>query len=299
MTTRRRFLTILAGAATLPVLGANASNQMATWHGVALGANAQIILDHPDAENLLALALREIHRLEAIFSLYKADSQISRLNRDGSLQNPAFEMVELLSICSTLNARTSGAFDPTVQSLWALYANQYSANGRPSQNQITKILNVTGWEHVRFDTDQVVFDQPGVQITLNGIAQGFIADKITELFRSAGIKNVLVNTGEVSALGRAPNGDDWQVKLGNSTGDAIQLNNSAVATSAILGTTFDNSGKVGHIIDPRTGHIGNRWTQISVVAKSAAQADGLSTAFCLMNRDEIDASSGEERVILT
>ena len=135
-------------------------------------------------------------------------------------------------------------------------------------------------------------------LTLNGIAQGFIADKVTALFRQNGVSNVLVNTGEIVALGSAPNGNSWQVKLGHEEGQSIPLNGAAVATSAPLGTTFDTAGKVGHILDPRTGYPGETWSGVSVVSNSAAEADGLSTAFCLMTRSEIAASKGESQVYL-
>ena len=298
MTTRRRFLSILAGAAALPMIGARASTNVAQWHGIALGAEAQIILDHPDADQLIASAVVEIQRLENIFSLYQTDSQLARLNRDGVLHNPAFEMIELLSICSALNARTSGAFDPTVQTLWSTYAGAFAAGSPPNSDSIASAMSVTGWKHVAYSPQRISFDRAGVMLTLNGIAQGFIADKITELFRNNGVSNVLVNTGEIVALGTAPNGNTWRVKLGDDDGQSVSLHETAIATSAPLGTTFDSSGKVGHILDPRTGYSGGIWSGVSVVSNSAAEADGLSTAFCLMTHSEVAASKGESKVYL-
>ncbi|MCK4860581.1 MAG: FAD:protein FMN transferase [Rhodobacteraceae bacterium] len=298
MTTRRRFLSIVAGAVALPVIGARASANVAQWHGIALGAEAQIILDHPDADRLIASAVAEIKRLESIFSLYQTDSQLTRLNRDSVLENPAFEMIELLSICSALNARTSGAFDPTVQTLWSTYAEAYATGVAPDAGSIEKAMSVTGWRHVQYSAQRISFDRAGVRLTLNGIAQGFIADKVTNLLRDNGVSNVLVNTGEIVASGTAPSGDEWRVKLGSDDGQRVSLQNAAIATSAPLGTTFDVNGKVGHILDPRTGYPGGVWSGVSVVASSAAEADGLSTAFCLMSESEIESSKAESQVYL-
>ncbi|MBL4646944.1 MAG: thiamine biosynthesis protein ApbE [Hyphomicrobiales bacterium] len=298
MTTRRRFLTILAGSASLPIIGAHASTQTKQWHGIALGAKAQIILDHPDAEQLISLAVSEVHRLEKVFSLFKSDSELSKLNRDGMLQEPAFELVELLSICSRLHAVTSGAFDPTVQSLWSLYARQFSNGLSPTEAQILTARAQTGWVNVDYSAEQISFRQPGIAMTLNGIAQGFIADKVTALFKRNGVSSVLVDTGEIVALGSSPEGLPWQVKLANSNGVEMPLRDAAIATSAPLGTTFNAGGTVGHIIDPRTGYPGGEWSQVSVVSHSAADADGLSTAFCLMNRAQIDAAKGSNEVFL-
>jgi len=298
MITRRRVLTILAGAATLPVIGAGASRASTQWNGIALGAEAQVVLDHPDADRLISSAGKEIRRLEGIFSLYINDSQISRLNRDGVLDNPAFEMIELLSICSAINARTAGAFDPTVQSLWALYAQTYSAGTPPDPEQIVSALEHTGWDKVQFSGERVSFDRTGVQMTLNGIAQGYIADKIAGFFRREGVNNVLINTGEIATIGTAPDGNGWQVSLKGNQGAAFALSDAAIATSAPLGTTLDTDESIGHIIDPRSGLVASEWSQVSVIEKSAAVADGLSTAFCLMKTTDIESAKGSAQVIL-
>ena len=116
--------------------------------------------------------------------------------------------------------------------------------------------------------------------------------RLQTFFRRAGIADVLINTGEISALGAAPDGGDWQIRLGDTAGEPITLRDNAVATSAPLGTTFDDDGSVGHIIDPRTGLFGGKWNQVSVIAATAAEADGLSTGFCLMDRAEILESLG-------
>ncbi len=283
MTTRRRFLTILAGAAVLPTL----TNAAARWQGIALGAKAQIILDHPDADALIASAVAEISRLEALFSLHQ-NSQLTRLNAAGSLANPAPEMLELLSICGAVNARTGGAFDPTIQPLWALYAESFSAGTAPTAAQIAA-RNI-GWQHVRFSPAEITFAKPDMALTLNGIAQGYIADKIATLFRAEGVENVLIDTGEIMALGVAPDGAAWPVTLAHSGGQIAPLSNAAIATSAPLGTSFDTAATVGHILDPRSGQPGGQWAQVSVTATSAALADGLSTAFCLLTQAEIHAA---------
>jgi len=281
------------------VIGTHASTSPTQWRGIALGAEARIILDHPKSDALISSAVEEIHRLENIFSLYNSNSQISQLNRNGVLYQPAFEMIELLSICSALNSRTSGTFDPTIQSLWALYAQTYSRGAHPEPEQISGALKLTGWDKVRFSNDQISFDRAGVKLTLNGIAQGYIADTIADMFHHAGVRNVLINTGEIVGLGMAPDGADWQIKIKGDPNTTLPLSNGAVATSSPLGTTLDTNGSVGHILDPRSGLVAGEWSQVSVVDKSAAVADGLSTAFCLMNKGDIDLCRGSGQVILS
>lgn len=277
--TRRRFLAISAALPVVAGLPARASS-LYRWRGIALGAEAEILLDHPDAPAITARAAAEISRLEQIFSLYRADSALSQLNATGALAAPPFELLECLGICGRIHAATTGLFDPTVQPLWALYAQRYSEGAEPSAKELARTLERVGWPGVETD-EAAIRLRPGMALTLNGIAQGFIADRIAEMLRAEGLTNVLVNTGELRALGTTTEGAPWPVTL--TSGGKVGLADRALASSSALGTTFDQEGKVGHILSPVTGLPAKaRWTLVSISAEKAAVADALSTAACLM-----------------
>ena len=136
----------------------------------------------------------------------------------------------------------------------------------------------------------------GGGLTLNGIAQGFITDKVVALLKSHGLQHALVNIGEISAVGRPSGLDAWPVQL-DAPGSArrmIGLCDRAVATSGAMGTTLDGGGTVSHILDPRHGQPApSLWQRVSVQHGSAALADGLSTAGVLMSSDELTALAGQ------
>lgn len=275
--TRRRFLTLSAVAA-LPFPARAA--QITQWHGTALGAEAAIYLDHPDAQAIIARAVAEIARLEGIFSLFRTDSALSQVNATGRLDAPPFELLECLALCARVHTATAGLFDPTVQPLWQLYATSFAAGAAPTSDQITALLPQIGLQRITYDGDAIVMPK-GMALTLNGVAQGFIADKVAELLTDEGLTDILINTGEFRALGQMPGAKGWPVKL--VTGGQVNLAARALATSSPLGTAFDSQGKVGHILNPGTGLPAPAlWTSISVSAPSAALADALSTAACLM-----------------
>lgn len=297
---RRRFLTIFAAASAAALLPARSGQALTRWRGTALGAEAAIYIDHPRAEHIVARALAEIERLEDVFSLYRSGSEISRLNAAGSLSAPSFDMLQCLSLVSRIHRLTSGMFDPTIQPLWALYAHaaREGLGTRPSETEINAALSVVGWDNVRFDPTAVVIPNGGA-LSLNGIAQGYIADRVADLLRAEGLTGVLIDTGEIAALGRDPRGGAWQVEL--YAGDpllrqTVDIVNAAVASSDPLGTVFDAAGAVGHILDPRTGRpVAERWRFVSVSAPQAAVADALSTAFCGMETQAItDALEGSD-----
>ncbi|MGF6859809.1 thiamine biosynthesis lipoprotein [Rhodobacteraceae bacterium MBR-64] len=288
---RRRFLTISAaalGAAALP----RPAIAMRQWRGVAMGAGASITLAHPDADRIIARARAEIARLEAVFSLYDARSALSRLNARGRLEAPPFEMLDCLGLCDAVNAATLGLFDPTVQPLWALYAEAHARGTAPDAGAIAAVLPRVGWPGVRVDSAAITL-RPGMALTLNGVAQGYVADRVATLLAAEGLTDILVNTGEFRALGGAPEGGDWPVALvaGGKERASVALRDRALATSAPMGTVFDAEGRVGHILHPGTGRPAPaRWQMVSVTAPQAALADALTTAFCLMDRPAIDAA---------
>ncbi|UWR10248.1 FAD:protein FMN transferase [Sulfitobacter mediterraneus] len=286
---RRRFIAITAGFA-LASGQASAAQATADWQGVALGARVQLRLvglDQDHAAHLIDITRNELLRLEKLFSLYQPGSALSQLNAEGRLQAPPPEMLELLGQAGAIHRATDGLFDPTIQPLWTAYAN---ANGTPTPDTIVAAHAKIGWEKVRFGAGEISFDQEGMQLTLNGIAQGYITDRITALLRSNGVTDAVVDMGEVSAMGQGPDQEPWRIGLAEKSdqpaAQSIRLSNKSVATSAPQGMTI--AGQASHILDPRTGNPAPQyWSRVSVIHPSAAIADGLSTAASLMQADQM------------
>lgn len=287
---RRRFLSISA-AALACAGGANAA-PLYHWQGGALGARATITLRHPEAERITHAARSEIERLEQIFSLYRRTSSLSLLNAAGQLDAPPFELLDCLTLASAAHQATGGLFDPTVQPLWDLYARSYSAGQAPGAEAIATARSYGTWADLHYDASAIVM-RPAMALTLNGIAQGYIADRIARLFRAEGLTDIMIDTGELHALGGHPEGGDWPVTLdGGAPRRHIALRDRALASSAPLGTVFDKAGTAGHILDPLSGQPAQPlWRLVSVSADSAAMADALSTGMCLMSAKEIHAAA--------
>jgi FAD:protein FMN transferase len=296
--TRRRALfiggTVLASAVAGRVL---AAAPVARWSGQALGAHASIELvglDEEQARPLFRSVEQELERLEAIFSLYRPQSALSRLNRDGILHAPPPELLEVMTLSAAMHRQTFGLFDPTVQPLFALYAGHY-ADGRsspPPAQAVEATLARVGLDKVVIGVDAIRFEIEGMAVTLNGIAQGYITDRIADLLREAGLDNLLVDMGEIRAMGPAPGGAGWRIglragPLDDSVSQQLILTEGAVATSMMLGTTFYAGTDKGHILHPRRGLVSDFNPRATVVTATAAQADALSTAAILMDADQL------------
>jgi thiamine biosynthesis lipoprotein len=117
-------------------------------------------------------------------------------------------------------------------------------------------------------------------MTLNGIAQGFVADRIAALMQDHGAGSVLLDVGEIAAVGAPPDGGEWQVRAG-SAGPVLGLAGGAVATSSPVALTFDGGGRLSHLLDPSTLRPSVRAEEVTVAADSAMIADALSTALAV------------------
>lgn len=311
---RRRFVTILGATALMPAAWTPAATAkpdlppltswppLTGWQGTALGADASIKLaglDPAAATPLLARCTAEIRRLEALFSLYDPDSALSRLNRSGALDPIPPDFAHLMDLCAQYHHDTAGAFDPTVQPLWQLYAAHFAtapdntpdATG-PSEQALAHARARIGFHRLTRDGGSLRLGS-GQALTLNGIAQGFITDRIASLLKQNGVRHVLVDLGEISALGHRAPGHPWRVGVRDpnapwSLADTLDLTDGAMATSGGYGTPFERTGRFHHLLDPRTARPANLYRSVTVIAPTATEADALSTGFSMLPPDDIE-----------
>ena len=298
--TRRRFIAITAAAGGLPLLPiapGRAGSLVRVWSGTALGCDATLQIHHPDpatADRLIAASLAEVERLERIMSLYRPDSALSRLNREGLLDGPPFDLVRVLSEGRRYSEISGGAFDVTVQPLWDLYAGHFSrpdaSPDGPTAGAIAAAVARVGQDALQVDPTRLRFARPGMGVTLNGIGQGYITDRVVELLRAGGVEHALVDMGKTRAIGGHPAGGPWSVGLEDprapgTVAERITLVDRAVATAGGYGTLFDEAGRFNHIFEPWSGRTSWRWLSVSVEAATATESNALSNAFALMPED--------------
>jgi thiamine biosynthesis lipoprotein len=296
--TRRRFLRVVAAVAGLPAViatvRATAPNvRLCSWRGEVLGTLAEVSLWHPDAAFARRTILRvrqEIDRFERIVSLYRRDSEISRLNETGTLMKPSPELRKLVEESQRLGELSGGAFDISVQPLWRLYETHFWSRTDIQPDIAARACDVArsvvDFHGIESGAGALRFTRPGMAITLNGIAQGYISDVIADMLRNEGFENAVVDLGEYRTIGRHPDGRPWRIGIrdGRNPGSVdriIDLEDMALAVSGGYGTTFEASGRFHHIFDPRTGASANTVVDVAVIGPRATAADGLATAMCV------------------
>jgi thiamine biosynthesis lipoprotein len=305
MLSRRRVVTILGAAAGLPLLasGDQPKNTMRLhrWQGTALGSPSYILLHHPErgvAGRAIAQCVAEIERLEKTFSLYRDDSEIARLNRHGRLDAPSQDLLALLFECQRFSELSGGAFDVTVQPLWNVYAAHFFGPQSPSlqgpePTAIGQALALVGWQGVDITPRHIALARLGMGLTLNGIAQGYLTDRIADILRANGCDRVLADMGrsEILLVGRHQDGRAWRIGLADPLAPrgvavTLELADRSISTSGGYGTKFEATGRHHHLFDPTTGTTADHYIAISVVAASTMVADALSTALYVTPPDQ-------------
>ncbi|MEZ5385388.1 MAG: FAD:protein FMN transferase [Prosthecobacter sp.] len=278
---RRRFLALAAGTcgAWMTSCSRQSGVRKFSQSSKALGATVTMTVLHADehtANAALDAAFAELERIESVMSLYRAESQISRLNREGVLETPDAALVEVLRFAADVAEKSGGAFDVTVQPLWKLKGMKPDAVK----------LALVDWRKVEIDDKRIKL-APGMAITLNGIAQGFATDAAMRVMRAHGVEHALIDAGEFSAHGNNMENAPWHIGIQHPRErDAFaaltRLENRCLATSGDYETAFSDDFSRHHILDPRTGDSPGELASVSVLAPTAMAADALSTALFVL-----------------
>jgi thiamine biosynthesis lipoprotein len=246
-------------------------------------------------------ALDEVDRLEAKLSVFLEASELVRVNREASSRPVPVdaELFDLLELASALSRATGGAFDAATGALLRAWGFQGGERRVPTGEALALARSRSGGVHVTLDpaARTVAFDSPGVEFNLGALGKGYAIDRAARVLRSGfGIRAALVGGGQSSlrALG-APWGEPrgWGIDIGDPAGGAapmarVWLRDRALGTSGAANQYFIAGGRrYGHILDPRSGRPAHALASATAVARTAAEADALSTAFYVMGAEAV------------
>jgi len=237
-------------------------------------------------------AVAEMMRIDQGMSPWISDSEISRINRDASIQPVAIsaELAMLLDKARTLSELSGGAFDITFSSIGHRY--DYRRGLRPSEQNIQAALPAIDYRNVQVNKQQVSFSHPGTRIDLGGIAKGYAVDRAIETLLKCGIKNAYVSAGGDSRIAGDRAGRPWIIGIQHPRDDnklvlRLPLSNSAISTSGDYERFFVVEGeRVHHILDPGTGRPADASMGATVIGPDATTTDALSTGLFVLGHEK-------------
>jgi thiamine biosynthesis lipoprotein len=258
-----------------------------------MGTRIYVELWHPDASQGQAgidAVMAEMHRIDALMSHYKPESQLSAINARAASEPVVVdrELFDLLKESVHFSELTDGAFDITYASVGYLY--DYRKHVRPTDAQIRAALPGVNFRNMLLDdkAHSVRFERPGMRIDLGGIAKGYAVDRGIEILKQRGVQHAVVTAGGDTRIIGDRFGRPWVIGIRhpddkNQMVTRIPLVDTAMSTSGDYERFFDEGGvRYHHIIDPKSGRSASKVRSATILGPTAMQTDGLSkTAFVL------------------
>lgn len=296
MKLRKYILTVMIAITAMTVLSSCANKEntvkgqpdQSTQEIFAMDTYMSLTAYGSNSEEAVNKAVQEINRLDAMFSVGNADSDVTKINENGSGE-VSEETAFIINRAMQVSEKTNGAFDITIyplMELWGFTTKNYRV---PESSEIAEALKGVSYTNVSVNGQQVALTG-GSSIDLGGIAKGYTSSRVIQIMKDCGIEHAIVNLGgNVQVLGTKTDGSDWRVAIQNPASENSYLGilstaDKAVITSGGYERYFEQDGQVyHHIIDTQTGYPSDSdLTSVTIVYSDGTTADALSTALFAM-----------------
>jgi thiamine biosynthesis lipoprotein len=262
------------------------------------------------AEEAINAVMDEMHRIDRLMSPHKADSELSRINRDAA-KGPvriSVEMFNLLTRAAHFSQLSEGAFDITYAAVGRLF--DYRNGIRPSSDAITKALSSVGHDFVVLDAkaQTVQFSRPGVCIDLGGFAKGHAVDNASALLRQHGIMHANVSAGGDSRVIGDRKGRPWMIgvrdpRSENGVVAVLPLEDTSISTSGDYERFFmEGDIRFHHLIDPTTGKSPDKIRSVTILAEDGLTTEALSKSVFVLGTKRgmelIESQVGVDAIII-
>ncbi len=256
--------------------------------------------DNPrEASTAMAAVMKEMHRIDALMSPFKRDSELARINREAG-KDPVIiskELFQLIQKAQSISRLTAGVFDISFASVGYLY--DYRKGVHPSLPEIRAHLPAVNYHAIRLDTEtrSLFFSQPGMRIDLGGIAKGYAVDRAIQLLQQRHIRHALVSAGGDSRLLGDRRGRPWMIGIrhprdtpkqtreekARTSPVVLPLSDIAISTSGDYERYFIRDGvRYHHIINTKTGRSAHASQSATVIGPDAGMTDALSTSIFIL-----------------
>lgn len=271
-----------------------AIDRLVRVHRTAMACRVEIALPEEDIGCVAAAraALNEADRVEALLTIFRNSSEVSRINLAGAIgvADVDAEVTALLQRCRAIHAATDGAFDVTSGPLSRCWGFLHRAARVPSDMELDAARSLVGMHRIEVDaaSRRIRFATAGMSINFNAIGKGYALDRMAAVMRAHGARQALLSAGGSSVVAVGGRHGGWPIdirspQVARARLARVRLRDGALGTSGqgeqFILTDGERPVRYGHVIDPRTGWPASGVISCSVITSDGATADALSTAF--------------------
>ena len=263
---------------------------------ILMGSSFEITVvaeDEDFAKESLAIAKKEIIRIENLISSWDQKSETSRINRNAGIAavEVSKELFDLIFRAQQISKLSSGAFDLTFAAIDKLWNFDGRESEMPNPDTLKASVFNIGYQLIELDEESLTVFLPkkGMKIGFGAIGKGYAADSAKQLLVERGVLGGIINaSGDMNTWGTKPDGSSWTIGIVNPMNNKkvfswFSLEHNAVVTSGDYEKfTQINGRRYSHIIDPRTGIPSQGIVSCTIFAGKAELADAIATAIFVM-----------------
>jgi len=266
---------------------------------------------YEEGEAAIEAGMAELRRLDAMMSLYKDDSEITRVNLAAG-KNPVKvspEMIEVVEHAAKISKLSGGAFDVTIGPLVVLWQMRLKEGKTPTDAEIARVRPLVNYQNIVIDkkASTIFLKKPGMIMDFGGM-KGYIADQVAYLFKKRGINNAIIAVaGDIWVLGHREDGKPWRIGVQHprehdKTLAVLDLSDKYISTSGDYERfVIKENKRYHHIIDPRTGKPSKGTISATLIGDKGAVIDPLTKVPFILGPDDgmrIVKKLGAEAIIV-
>jgi thiamine biosynthesis lipoprotein len=268
------------------------------------------------SEKVINEAIQRLNNIDDKMSVFKEESEISKINLSAGI---ATELVSkdtysVIKKAVKYSKILEGTFDPTIRPLVKLWGIGAKEEKIPQKVKIDETLKLVNYNDVIFDESNysIMLKYKKQALDVGGIAKGFAADEVRDIFYKHNIKSALIDLGgNIFALGSKVDGTPWKVGIQNPfkpRGEYIgilSVKNKSIVTSGNYERYFMKDGqRFHHIIDPKTGYPSqSKIISATIISDNSIDGDGLSTGVYIIGINKaieiVEAIDGIDAIFIT
>lgn len=303
--------------------GSAPSTEPVTRQGIYFDTAVSISLyDYPGSSSeILDECMNLCHHYENLFSSTISGSDVWNINHsNGDPVAVDADTAQLLETAIYYCELSNGQLDITlgeVSSLWNFSKETTTSDhAPPSKEAIDRAIAGTDYRKINIekidDAFYVTLKDTDASLELGCVAKGYIADRLYDYLEDKQVRSALINLGgNVKCLGKKPDGTDFTIgiqKPFDNMGESIttvKLNDMSVVSSGVYERYYYYNDRLyHHILNSQTGYpIENGLYSVTIITKSATDADALSTLCFILGPDEgkalIEGLDNTEAIFIT